>query len=148
MPLFPEAICLIRKQLHQIEAGERVKAVVVGTLTTEQLSAINNERQKENHPPVVAEVLFLGKHIYQSRVARDGYSIEDVIDQIVSAMSDTAVVSASPRMTCMQSIDYRADRYGNRVRDVAVFECTARHPRPEPYSVVPKGDLIKPKGHC
>ena len=126
----------------------RVRPIVVGTLTAEQLSAINAERQKENQPEVIAEVIFLGKHIYQSRVQRDGYTLEDVVDQIASAMSDTAVVSASIKMTCMQSVEYRTDRYCNQVRDMAVFECTARHPRPELYSVIPKGDFNKPKGHC
>ena len=50
-------------------------------------------------------------------------------------------------MTVMQNRCPRQDRYGNcTIRDLAVFECTARHPRPELYSVIPKGDLQKLNG--
>jgi hypothetical protein len=31
------------------------------------------------------------------------------------------------------------------VKDLAVLECTAHHPRPELFSVMPKGDKNKPK---
>jgi len=97
-----------------------------------------------------AEVVFIGKHIYQSRVAKDGYAIEDVIDQISNAMHSESVVLDTSKMTAMENPNLRADRYGNMVKDRAVFECTVRHPRPELFSVVPRGDLIKPqkkKGH-
>jgi hypothetical protein len=50
-------------------------------------------------------------------------------------------------MTLMESRSPRADRYGNAVLDRVVFECTARYPRPELYSVIPKRDFKKPKGH-
>jgi hypothetical protein len=93
----------------------------------------------------VAEVVFLGGHIYESRVVRDGYTIDDVIVQIESGMDSGSVVLKAPSMTAMENPSPRADRYGNTVRDRIVFECTARHPRPELYSVVPKGDALKPK---
>jgi len=120
---------------------------LVGALTTTQLGDINAERQREAQPPIIDEVLFLGKHIHQSRIVKDGYTIDDVIDQISSAMDRTAVVMASPKMTAMTSQNPRRDHYGNTVRDMIVFECTARHPRPELYSVIPKGDTKKQKGH-
>jgi L-fucose mutarotase/ribose pyranase (RbsD/FucU family) len=95
-------------------------------------------------------VVFIGKHIYQNRIAKDGYTIEDVIDQITSAMHPDSLVLDTSKMTAMENPDLREDRYGNKVRDRAVFECTVRHPRPELFSVIPRGDLIKPqkrKGH-
>jgi hypothetical protein len=92
----------------------------------------------------VAEVVFLGRLVQQSRIERDGYNIHDVIDQIASAMRATAVVFQTAAMTATENPANRADRYGNLVRDRVIFECSARHPRPE-RSVVPKGDLIKPK---
>jgi hypothetical protein len=110
-----------------------------------QRDAINQARTAHNHPPIVADVVFIGGHIYRSRVVRDGYTFDDVIDQIASGMVPAAVVIQSPHMTAMENLEARSDRYGNLVRDRVVFECSARYPRPELYSVIPKGDRIKPK---
>jgi hypothetical protein len=74
MPLYPNAIEIIRANLEQIAEGKRVRAVVIGTLTERQLGAINLSRTSRVNPlpVVIAEVLFLGQHIYNSRVIRDG----------------------------------------------------------------------------
>ena len=114
-------------------------------LTDTQLDAINDERRAHGYPPMVAEVVFIGPHVYESRILRDGYTIDDVNDQIASSMKATAVVIQTPTMTAMENPFLRADCYGNAVRDRVVFECSGRHPRPELYSVMPKGDRIKPK---
>ena len=94
-------------------------------------------------PPILEEVIFFGSHVYQSRVLQDGYKLEDVVDQVMSAMDAQSVVVTSPRMTTIQNLVPRADRYGNQIRDKAVLECTRRHPRPELFTVVPKGDYNK-----
>ncbi|MGA2268447.1 MAG: hypothetical protein ABSH44_08265 [Bryobacteraceae bacterium] len=145
MPLFNEAHALIRANLEELQKGNKVRLVAVGTLTDLQLDAINERRKVSGYPPIVAEVVFLGRHIYESRVVRDGYTSEDVIDQIASGMDAAAMVLKTHVMTAMENPNPRADRYGNSVRDRVIFECSARHPRPELYSVVPKGDFIKPK---
>jgi hypothetical protein len=145
MPLFSEAFALIRSNLEELQKANRVRLVAVGTLTDVQLDAINQERAPR-YPPMVAEVVFIGRHVYESRVVRDGYTIDDVIEQIASAMDSAAVVLKVPTMTAMENPSPRADRYGNSVRDRIVFECSARYPRPELYSVIPKGDARKPKG--
>ena len=93
----------------------------------------------------MAEVVFIGRRIYESRVVRDGYAVDDVVDQIASGMESASVVLKTPTMTSMENLVPRKDRYGNPVRDRIVFECSARYPRPELYSVVPKGDRIEPK---
>jgi hypothetical protein len=98
----------------------------------------------EGLPPIVEEVVFVGGHIYKSRIMGDGYTIEDVIDQIFSAMDCAAIVLDATHMTIMENPNPRLDRYGNLVRDRAIFECSTRHPLPELFSVVPKGDNIKP----
>lgn len=146
MPLFENATELLRRQLEEIERGNRVKALIVGKLTAAQLAAINGERAREGQAPIIDEILFLGTHLYRSRVGKDGYTIDDVIDQITNALDEAAEVIANPKMTTMRNRKPRADRYGNQVYDVVVFECTSRHPRPELYSVIPKGDAKKPKG--
>jgi len=129
MPLFDDAIELIRANPEQLQQGSRAKLVAIATLTKAQLDAFNQERYAHSWPPIVAEVVFIGRHVYESRVTRDGYSIDDVIDRIASAMAAEAISVPNPRMTAMENPNLRTDRYGNSVRDRAVFECSARHPR-------------------
>jgi hypothetical protein len=144
MPLSVNALDLLRVNLDQIRAGQRVKLVTIGILTPEQHSSINAIRLTEGLPEIAAEVVFIGHHIYKSRIAGDGYSIDDVVEQIASAMGIASVVLKTGKMTAMENPNPRADRYGNWIKDRAVFECSARHPRPELFSIVPKGDLRKP----
>src|SRR5258708_1093960 len=144
MPLFQNAAQLIRANLEQFKPHTRVhvKAVAIGTLSDTQLATINPGRDEEGLKPIVSEVLFVGWHVYKSRVLRDGYSIADVVDQIESAMTGEAVVEYQ---TFIENPVPREDRYGNRVRDRAILECSVRHPRPELFSVIPKGDNFKPQ---
>ena len=147
MPLCRNAVDLIRANFEEIAKGNRPQGVAIGCLTDRQLEENNKARAAHNPPlpPVVGEVLFYGKHMYKSRVMRDGYTVEDVVDQIASAMDAAAVVVHTPNMTTVQNRTGRRDRYGNTVKALAVFECSARHPRPELFSVMPKGDAMKPK---
>lgn len=146
MPLYLNAIDLIRANLLCIQSGSKAKAVAIGTLTEQQLQVINAERESRTPllPPIIEEVLFIGGHIYTSRIVRDNYTLDDVLDQISSAMSGHAVVIPVPKMTALQIQQPRADRYGNMVRDRMILECSTKHPRPELYSVMPKGDNNKP----
>lgn len=153
MPLFGNARALIRANLDQFQPNvkARVRGVAIGALTDTQVDAMNEHRKSAGLPPVIAEVIFFGWHVYKSRVIRDGYRIADVIDQIESAMSGESVVLDPEHMTAMENPITRADAYGNMVRDRAIFECAAHHPRPELFTVMPKGDATKPhrkeKGH-
>jgi hypothetical protein len=144
MPLFANAAQLIRANLEQFKPNVKihVKAVAIGTLTDAQLATINAGRNEEGLKPIVPEVLFVGWHVYKSRVLRDGYSIADVIDQIESAMTGEAFIEYQ---TWIENPVPRADRYGNLVKDRAILECSVHHPRPEFFSVIPKGDRIKPQ---
>jgi len=99
MPLSDEAPALIRANLEQLQAGNRVSLLVIGALTDTQLDAINDARRAHDYPPIVAEVVFIGRHVYESRILRDGYTIDDVIDQIASSMEAAAVVIQTPTMT-------------------------------------------------
>jgi hypothetical protein len=76
------------------------------------------------------EIIFIGKHLFSSR-AKDGYTIDDIIDQIVSALSDHSVVNISPTWSRIDNPTPRSDRYGNSVMDRGVFEMTAKKPRAE-----------------
>jgi hypothetical protein len=145
MPLYSGAPTLIRANLEALSCGERVSLIAIGSLTDSQLEAINKNRQKWGSPPIQAEIVFLGRHVHEGRVVRDGYTIDDIIDQIASGLDAASAVLNSRPMTALKNPTPRADRYGNLVRDQAVLECLVRHPRPELFSVIPRGDAIKPK---
>lgn len=146
MPLYENVSALIRANLEQFrpDVKVKVKAVAIGTLSDVQLAAINAKKAEDGLPLIAAEVLFIGWHVYKSRVLRDGYTIDDVVEQIVSGMSCDSVVLEDASMTAMENPHVRQDRYGNAVHDRVVFECMARHPRPELFGVMPKGDFVKP----
>lgn len=142
MPLYPGALELIRANLEAIELGKKVEIVTIGTLTDTQLADINANRATLPYraPPIIAEIKFMGRHLHKSRIAQDGYAIEDVLEQISSALSESSAFIHTRKATVIQNHMSRIDRYGNVVQDQAVLECTARHPWPELFSVIPKGD--------
>jgi hypothetical protein len=45
----------------------------------------------------------MDRHLYSSRIQRDGYTIDDVLDQIISGMDSAAVVLRSPTMTVIEN---------------------------------------------
>jgi hypothetical protein len=145
MPLIHKARRIMRINLEKIAGGQQPKVIVVGTLTPDQLKGINQNLVIQKRPQMIEEIVFKGLHIYRSRIIKDGYTIEDVLDQIYSGMDEIAEVTTNPHLTVIQNPRPRADKYGNQVRDLIVFECTDRHPRLELYSVIPKGDKNKPK---
>jgi hypothetical protein len=141
MPLYANGLELIRANLELLKAGERPKVVSIGYLTEAQHQGINAIREKEGQP-LLGEplVLFMGRHLYESRAIKDGYSIDDIMEMVESAMSDQSVPQGSTKMTGMMNHTRRADAYDNQVRDMAVFELYAKRPKAELLSVIPKGD--------
>jgi hypothetical protein len=145
MPIDPSAVPDIRRQLERIASGERPTIIVVGVLTPVQHQAISKVRVSLGLPELESpELVYLGRHHFASRSA-DGYMIEDMIAQVVSGTSIAAHPILTPKMTVLENPDLRADGYGFAVRDRAVLELTARKPRAEILSVVPKGDGGGPK---
>jgi len=144
MPLLPNALQIVRANLEEIAKGGKPKTATIGHLSAEQLGTINKYRKKNGLPEISGEVFFVGRHVYDSRVRGDDYSIDDVVDQIASAFSDESQVINSLKMTAIRNPKKRKDRYGNEVRDEAVFECFKHNPKAQLFSVVPRGDLKKP----
>lgn len=145
MPLHADSKPLIRINLQLIASGERAKVVSIGALTEEQHQAVNAHRAREGLPALGdPEILFLGRHLYNSRSA-DGYTIDDMIAQIDSALSADSEVVPTQKMTGLRNPVAREDGYGNHVHDVAVLELTARRPKAELFSVIPRGDYAKPQ---
>ena len=120
-------------------ARPRQPIVRIGEISQPQLTKINQQRQEEDLPPVVAEVLFDGRHLYESRCLEDGYTIDEVIEMISVAFHDEAHV-APGWSTVLISSTTRVNNAGKSVRDEAVFECHGKLPHPELLSVIPRGD--------
>ncbi|MGI4755431.1 MAG: hypothetical protein ACRYGF_01120 [Janthinobacterium lividum] len=160
MPLYANALTLIRTTLEQIARGEKPQAITIGTLTDVQKDAINHARAtRTNHlglpapfPPIQAEIVMIGRHLYNSRVVKDGYTIDEVLMQIGNALSERARHIPTVKATLIQDRAGRTNQYGEFVKDEAVLECSAKYPRPELLSVIPKGELspnerkAKPRG--
>ena len=146
MPLYPNGVSLIRGNLIEIARGERVRIVAIGYLTQHQYDLLNEAKVASQMPRLGSpEIVFLGKHLYASRVERDGYTIDDLVVQITAALAQSSLPHVSARMTALKSTRPRTDGYGNDILDEAILELTARKPRAELYSVIPKGDRIRPK---
>lgn len=140
MPLHAEAVDLIRVQLDQLRLGYRVNLIAIGCLTDDQHRALLEFRRTRGLAGGESpEIVYLGRHHYQSRSVQ-GYTVEDMVLQIQSAIAPTALPFLRGSMTSLWSVTERDDGYGKRVRDQAIFEMTARKPRVELYSVIPKGD--------
>ena len=120
-------------------ARPRQPIVRIGELSKAQLTTINQQRQEEELPPVVAAVLFDGRHMYKSRCIEDGYTIDEVIEMVSVAFNDEARV-APGWSTVLISPTIRVNNAGKSVRDEAVFECHGRLPHPELRTVIPRGD--------
>ncbi|WOH52302.1 hypothetical protein [Bradyrhizobium sp. sBnM-33] len=144
LPLYAGMEATIREHLERLARGERVPMIAIGCFTEIQFAAINEGRAAmELHLLEQNEILFMGRHLYASR-SKDGYQIDDILKQIMSALCDDAIAHLDTFVSYVQNPNTRDDGYGNQVSDRAVFEMTARKPRAELYSVMPKGDTIKP----
>lgn len=145
MPLYEDAKREIRANLEQISIGNRVRAVAIGFLTNDQLALINANQANLGLHPIDPEILFVGGHIHERRMLTDRYTIDDVLDQIESAMHRDADIVAESKLTAIENPTRRQDRYGNWVLDRGVFKIQkVKHGRPELFSVIPKGDVNKP----
>ncbi|MDH0304081.1 MULTISPECIES: hypothetical protein [unclassified Pseudomonas] len=146
MPLFENAEYLIRANLEQLASNHRVRAVEIGRFTADQFESINRQKAGRDLPQLENPgIVFIGSHAYRSRVIRDGYTIDDMVLQIKAALAATSVWKSATHMTALRSTIGRNDGYGNEIYDEAIFELTARKPKAELYSIVPKGDRNKPK---
>jgi hypothetical protein len=140
MPLFADGLKKIRKNLLDAQSGRRPRLDRIGFFTREQLAAINAAREAKGFAALDLYIVFRGKHLYDSRCIADGYSIEEVLEQVQSAFSEGAVVMFTPPSSILRNPIKRVDRNGCLVNDEAVFECTSQHPYAELYSVIPRGD--------
>lgn len=140
MPLLLDAERSIRGCFAVIKRGRKPRRVTIGHLTVEQVTAINAERKGRGFSPLSGEIFFVGTHLYDSRIIRDGYTEDDVLKMIQCAMDESCCFVRTQKMTVLQCPNHRESGYGCRVRDELTLECS-RSPLAELYSVVPRGDM-------
>lgn len=137
------------KNIKLLIKGERAPVINIGSLTEEQYQEVNEQRSKEGYPSLDSpEILYMGRHHVKSRHFTDGYSAEDILEQIISVMKSDSIISLNKQTLLERKSNDRLDNYGNYVRDVGVLELTTRKPRAELFSVIPKGDDIKPNSQA
>lgn len=143
MPLHPDGKARILLQLQRIARGEHVGVVDIGELTPGQFDDLRRQKREAGlAEPGSPGLVYKGKHHYNSRVTEDGYEIKDLVLQIESALAvDSIVVTKGRSMTALVCAHLRDDGYGGRVRDRAILELTARKPKGEVFSAIPKGDV-------
>ncbi|WP_165214231.1 hypothetical protein [Affinirhizobium pseudoryzae] len=143
--MYPGAERQIRGNLELLARGGRAPLISVGYFSARQFEDINFARlDADLHPLGQNEIVFIGRHLYVSP-HRDGYSIDDMIEQIRHALAEEAIAIITAKMSCLRNLRGRQDRWGNTIYDQAVSEMTARKPRAELFSVIPKGDTLQPK---
>jgi hypothetical protein len=129
MPLYENAVSRIVHRLQQIAEGRKPPAIVSGSLMPLQLAAINNARASRKNdrgepspfPPMQPEILLIGRHVYNSRVVKDGYTLAEVMVQIANALHERSEFIPTRKATLLQNKAGRANLYGEHVRDEAVL---------------------------
>ena len=102
VPLYHDAIARIRDNLEKLSKGEKAPMIAIGNFSPIQFGDINAARRDLGlHELEINEIVFIGRHLFNSRSA-DGYSIDDIIDQIENAMSADSIAVVSPRMSCIR----------------------------------------------
>jgi hypothetical protein len=145
MPLYADGLRKIRRNLLQVQSGQKPWIAKVGFFTLEQLAQINQTRVSMGFLALRPEIVFHGSHLYNSRCVKDSYTIDQVLDQIESAFSEASVVDPSRPSVVLRNPNKRVDHNGILVQDEAVFECYGRMPYADLYSVHPEGDGLKEK---
>lgn len=145
MPLHQGAREAITEQLEKHSRGQKISIIVVGELTPQQHAEINRIRGTRNLPELESpELVYLGRHHYKSRTD-DKYPISELVAQIESATAADARVVLNGYMTGLEAIARRLNAFSMLVLDRAILELTARKPRAEIFSVIPKGDGLGPR---
>ncbi len=145
MPLYADGLKKIRRNLLQVQAGQKPWVAKVGFFAAEQITTINEARIAMGFPALRPEILFHGSHLFDSRCVKNPYTIDQVLEQIRSAFSEFSVVDPSRPSVVIRNPNKRIDHNGIAVNDEAVFECSGRQPYADLYSVVPNGDGLKQK---
>lgn len=85
VPLYKDGLKKIRKSLELVASGQWSPYEKVGKFTANQLEAFNAIREKEGRKPIEEVIVCNGKHLYASRCIKDGYSIDEVMEQVALA---------------------------------------------------------------
>ena len=148
--LSAQDLSAIRARLIELAAkpDAKLSRIKLASLTQIQFDQLNVLRLKTNRPVLkTKELEFVGRHFCASRI-KDGYTIDDMMEQIASALSFESMAEISrgeQKFVNLVNPIKRDDGYGNHVNDSAAFNVSDRNPTTELFSVIPKGDVRKPK---
>jgi hypothetical protein len=141
VPLYKDGLKKIRRSLELVASKQWSPYEKVGKFTVDQLEAFNAIRIKEGRKPIEEIIVCNGKHLYNSRCVKDGYSIDEVIEQVEIAFEvATQVEKTRGWATTLRNPGTRTDSEGHVIRDEIAFECNENHLRASLYSVIPRGD--------
>jgi hypothetical protein len=140
VPLFADGIRKIRKSLELVAAGKKSPYVKIGAFTPDQLGSINAMRKEDEMEPIEAIIVCDGKHLYKSRCVKDGYSIDDVVEEIALAFELAIEAARGGWSTVLRNPGTRIGKEGHIIKDELVFECHQKHPNAALFSVIPRGD--------
>lgn len=144
MPLFADGLKRIRRSLERVAAGQPSWYEKVGKLSPDELTVINTIRAAEGHPPISGRIVCNGKHLYDSRCVKDGYSIDEVIAQTEMAFNLATRPAREGWATLLKSEQQPPNAAGYRITYEIVFECSSKHPDASLFSVIPRGDGRSP----
>jgi len=105
MPSYADGLKKIRRNLLQVQSGQKPWVAKIGYFTPVQIAQINAARIAMGFPALCSGILFHGRHLYDSRCVEDHYTIDQVLEQIVSAFSDAAVVDPSRPSAVIRNTD-------------------------------------------
>ncbi|OFV50045.1 hypothetical protein [Oligella sp. HMSC09E12] len=135
----------IRKGLLDISNGENNKYVrLKDAMTPQQFDSLVTQRKAMDASyPFKNNFIIDLDHIYDTRVLRDGYNIDDVMKQVKSATSRKSEVFVDPARKQNNLINPygRDDGYGNVVKDRIGIDLRGV---PQYRTVIPKGDTVMP----
>jgi hypothetical protein len=140
VPLFADGLKKIRRSLERVANGQIPWVEKIGILTEDQLNALNKLREADGYQLLSAVVVCNGKHLYDSRCVKDGYSIDEVLALVEAAFDLVRHASRDRWGTILVSDEQPPNDQGHRITYEMVFECTSKYPKPSLFSVIPRND--------
>lgn len=132
------------------DKNQRITKKEIGVLSDIQLKQINSIRKFSGKPEVYGnKIYFIGKHMHESRIEKDGYKKEDVFKMIKRSLSDESFPAIDHR-TISQVGDLSKinlvspeiiENNERKIQSVAVLvHSSSCRDGLEIYNVIPYGD--------
>lgn len=142
----PGALKKARGLLEAVSHGEKVKPIDLAKLTDAQLAKLNEYRAVLGQPLFTTpDAIYRGTHHLESRGVKNPNSIDELLAQLESGLSDNSRVILERAGPALKNPIKRTTEFGDAVNDKAVL-IAGRGNVPEVQSIIPIGDRFGPKG--